>query len=159
MASFSSRKLCHCQHLGPGTEGLSYRDEVRRTYAHVNVSISLHVQLVHTRNRDQPFSKLRRSHSSFHPIHNCKIMSLKSAMRGPDSNSEILGKFTAFYKNAHLFRFSENQAAVLFRSSYLDSTFHLTDFLVKLTAVECHQISLQNNKNVHTGFSLIEYQS
>lgn len=69
-------------------------------------------------------------------------------MIGPDSNSETLGKFTAFYKNACLFQFSENQAAGLFRSSYLDSTFQITDFLVKLTAVECHQISLQNNKNV-----------
>ena len=80
-------------------------------------------------------------------------------MRGPVSNSEIIGKFTAFYKNACLFQFSENQAAGLFRSSYLDFTFQITDFLVKLTAVECHQISLQNNKNVQTGFSLIALSS
>ena len=70
-------------------------------------------------------------------------------MRGPVSNSEILEKFTAFYKNACLFRFSQNQAAGLLRSSFLDSTFQLTDFLVKLTAVECYQISLQNNKNMY----------
>ena len=80
-------------------------------------------------------------------------------MRGPVSNSEIIEKFTAFYKNACLLQFSENQAAGLFRSSYLDSTFQITDFLVKLTAVECHQISLQNNKNVQTGFSLIAISS
>ena len=80
-------------------------------------------------------------------------------MRGPVSNSEIIGKFTAFYKNACLFQFSENQAAGLFLSSYLDSTFQITDFLVKLTAVECHQISLQNNKKVQTGFSLIALSS
>ena len=80
-------------------------------------------------------------------------------MRGPVSNSEIIGKFTAFYKNACLLQFSENQTAGLFRSSYLDSTFQITDFLVKLTAVECHQISLQNNKNVQTGFSLIAISS
>ena len=76
-------------------------------------------------------------------------------IRGPVSNSEILEKFTALYNNACLSRYVKIRLLTYFRSSYLDFSFQLTDFLVKLTAVERYEISLQNNKNVQTSLSLI----
>ena len=70
-------------------------------------------------------------------------------IRGPVSNSEILEKFTALYKMSAFLDYVKIRLL-----AYLDFTFQLTDFLVKLTAVECYQISLQNNKNMYRSVSV-----